>query len=89
MTQVTAFTISDRQFCGSKTFIMKSNLGTADKITRIVIALIVGVLYFTHNISGVTGVVLLIVATVLLLTVLINFCPIYFLLGLHTNKKSQ
>ena len=67
---------------------MKSNLGTTDKIIRIIIALVIGVLYFTHNITGITGIVLLIVAIVLALTVVINFCPLYFLLGLRSNKKA-
>ncbi|HEY6955276.1 MAG TPA: DUF2892 domain-containing protein [Flavisolibacter sp.] len=66
---------------------MKSNLGTTDKIIRIIIALVIGVLYFTNNISGLFGTILLIVAIILALTVLINFCPLYFLLGLRTNKK--
>ena len=48
---------------------------------------IIGVLYFTNNISGLFGTILLIVAIILALTVLINFCPLYFLLGLRTNKK--
>lgn len=67
---------------------MKSNLGTTDKIIRIVIALVIGFLYFTNNISGVFGTILFIVAIILALTVLINFCPLYFLLGLRTNKKA-
>ncbi|MGZ3846202.1 MAG: YgaP family membrane protein [Flavisolibacter sp.] len=67
---------------------MKSNLGTTDKIIRIIIALVIGVLYFTNNISGIIGTILLIVGIILVLTVLINFCPLYFLLGLRSNKKA-
>jgi len=67
---------------------MKSNLGTTDKIIRIIIALVIGVLYFTNNINGYIGTILLIVAIILVLTVLINFCPLYFLLGLRSNKKA-
>ena len=67
---------------------MKSNLGTTDKIIRIIIALVIGVLYFTNNITGYIGTILLIVAIILVLTVLINFCPLYFLLGLRSNKKA-
>jgi hypothetical protein len=66
---------------------MKSNVSTADRITRIIIAVAIVAMYFLDVISGTTGIVLLIIAAVLALTALINFCPLYFLLGLRTNKK--
>ncbi len=68
---------------------MKSNLGSPDKIIRILIAVAVLVLYLTHVISGTLGIVLLVVGGVLALTAIINFCPIYFVLGLRTNKKEK
>jgi hypothetical protein len=67
---------------------MKSNVSTADRITRIIIAVAIVAMYFLDVISGTTGIVLLIIAAVLALTALINFCPLYFLLGLSTNKKA-
>ncbi len=66
---------------------MKKNIGSIDKIIRIVAAIIVAVLYFTKTISGTTAVVLGIVAAVLLLTSLINFCPLYVILGTNTCKR--
>jgi hypothetical protein len=66
---------------------MKSNLGSPDKVIRILIAVAVLVLYLTHVISGTLGIVLLVVGGVLALTAIINFCPIYYVLGLRTNKK--
>jgi hypothetical protein len=66
---------------------MKSNVSTADRITRIIIAVAIVAMYFLDVISGTAGIVLLIIAAVLALTALINFCPLYFLLGLRTNKK--
>lgn len=63
---------------------MKRNLGTADKIIRVIIAAIVAILYFTNVITGTTGIVLLVVAAVLLITSLVSFCPLYALLGLKT-----
>jgi hypothetical protein len=66
---------------------MKKNIGTIDKVVRILIAVAVAVLYFTHIISGTLGIVLLILAGVLVLTSLAGICPIYLPFGLSTMKK--
>lgn len=68
---------------------MKKNMGTTDKIIRVVIALVIGILYFTGTINGTLGIVLLILAIVFLLTSMISFCPLYTLFGMNTcpNKK--
>jgi hypothetical protein len=66
---------------------MKKNIGTIDKVVRILIAVAVAVLYFTHIISGTLGIVLLILAGVLVLTSLVGICPIYLPFGLSTQKK--
>ena len=56
---------------------MKKNMGTTDKAIRILIAVVIGVLYFTNTISGTLAIVLGILAVVFLLTSFINFCPLY------------
>ncbi|MEO6705047.1 MAG: DUF2892 domain-containing protein [Ginsengibacter sp.] len=66
---------------------MKSNIGTTDKLVRILIAAMVLVLYFTRIISGGFAIILLIVSAILLITVFVNFCPIWHLLGISTKKK--
>jgi len=66
---------------------MKKNVGTIDKVIRILIAAIVVVLYFTHVISGVLAIILLAVSAILVVTSLISFCPIWLALGLNTSKK--
>lgn len=63
---------------------MKKNMGTADRIIRVIIAAIVGVLYFTGTISGTLGIVLLVLAGVFVLTSLISFCPLYAPIGIRT-----
>ena len=68
---------------------MKPNLSSTDRIIRIVIAAIVAVLYFTDVISGTMGIVLLIAAAIIALTSAINFCPIYYGLGISTRKKES
>lgn len=66
---------------------MKKNMGNTDKAIRTAIALLIAILYFTNVISGTTGIVLLVLAIVFLLTSLVSFCPLYTLLGINTNKK--
>ena len=63
---------------------MKKNMGTADRIIRIIIAAILGVLYFTGTVSGTLGIVLLVLAGVFVLTSLISFCPLYAPFGIKT-----
>lgn len=68
---------------------MKKNMGTADRIIRVIIAAIISVLYFTGIIPGTLGVILLVLAGVFVLTSLISFCPLYAPFGLSTctNKN--
>ena len=68
---------------------MKKNMGGADKIIRLIIAAIIGVLFFTNVISGTIGVVLLVLAGVFVLTSLISFCPLYAPFGIKTCKKKD
>ncbi len=68
---------------------MKSNVSTADRIVRIMVAVIVAALYFANLISGTTAIILIAIGAVLLLTSLINFCPLYYVLGLSTRKKEK
>lgn len=63
---------------------MRKNMGTADRIIRVIIAAIVGVLYFTGTISGTLGIVLLVLAGVFVLTSSISFCPLYAPFGIKT-----
>ena len=66
---------------------MKKNMGSTDKIIRILIALVIGVLYYTGTISGTTALVLGILALVFAITSLLSFCPLYLPLGISTCKK--
>lgn len=63
---------------------MKKNMGTADRVIRILLAVLFAVLYFTNTVTGVFGIVLLVLGGVFVLTSLISFCPLYTLLGLNT-----
>ncbi|MDN3677652.1 DUF2892 domain-containing protein [Flavobacterium paronense] len=63
---------------------MKKNMGTTDKLIRIVLAVIVAILYFTNTISGTVAIVLGALAVVFVLTSLISFCPLYAPFGINT-----
>lgn len=66
---------------------MKTNMGTADKVIRIIIALIIGFLYYNGTITGTLGIVLVVLAVVFVLTSLVGFCPLYTLFGMNTCKR--
>ncbi len=66
---------------------MKFNMGATDRISRLVIAAIIAVLYFSHLVTGVLGIALLILAIILVLTGFIGLCPLYILFGINTRKK--
>lgn len=66
---------------------MKKNMGSADKIIRILVALVIIVLYMTHQISDTLAVIGLILSGVFILTSFISFCPLYLPFGISTRKK--
>ena len=63
---------------------MKNNMGLTDRIVRVIIAAIIGILYFSGMLSGTLGIVLMVVAAVFVLTSLLGFCPLYSPFGLNT-----
>ncbi len=67
---------------------MKKNMGATDKLIRILIALVIGILYYQGIISGALGIVLVVLAVIFVLTSLVSFCPVYSLLGINTCKRS-
>jgi hypothetical protein len=68
---------------------MKKNIGTADRVVRTILAIIMIILYFQGIVTGVLGIVLLVLSGILLLTSLVSLCPLYMLLGIKTNKSTQ
>jgi len=66
---------------------MKKNMGTIDRIIRIILAIVVVILYMTGSISGTAAIILGILAVVFVLTSLIGFCPLYVPFKISTIKK--
>jgi hypothetical protein len=63
---------------------MKPNMGTADRIIRVILAALFAYLYFSGTVTGIAGLILVILGGVFVLTSLISFCPLYSLFGLNT-----
>lgn len=63
---------------------MKPNMGSADRIVRVLLAVVFSILYFTGTVTGTFGVVLLILGGVFLLTSVVSFCPLYAPFGIST-----
>jgi len=66
---------------------MKKNMGTIDKVVRILVAIVIAGLYFANLISGTIAIILLILAGIFILTSFISFCPLYLPFGISTRKK--
>ena len=68
---------------------MKKNMGMADRVIRILVALIIAGLYFTNQITGLAAIILLILAAIFIITSFISFCPLYFPFGISTKGKQK
>jgi hypothetical protein len=64
--------------------IMKKNMGTADRIIRLLVAAVFAYLYFSGTVAGTLGLVLVILGGVFAATALISFCPLYAIVGVNT-----
>jgi hypothetical protein len=65
---------------------MKNNMSSTDRIIRVVIAGLFGVLIFANVVNGTLAIILGVIAVVFLVTALIGFCPLYAIFGKSTKK---
>lgn len=63
---------------------MKKNMGAIDKIIRLLVALLLIVVYYMEILTGVLGIVTLVVAGVFILTSLVSVCPLYSIFGISS-----
>jgi hypothetical protein len=68
---------------------MKKNMGTIDRIIRILLASVVIILYITGSITGFAAIILGILAIVFIITSMIGFCPLYVPFKISTIGKSK
>jgi len=66
---------------------MQKNMGTIDWVLRTVLAVLVGVFYFTGHITGIAAIVLGIIAVIFLVTSAVGYCPLYVPLKISTRKE--
>lgn len=66
---------------------MKINMGNLDRIVRLVVASTLIGLYASDTIKGSSGVIILLLAIVMIVTSLLSICPLYSALGISTRKK--
>lgn len=66
---------------------LPQNVGSVDRIVRVVVALLIAVLYFMNAISGTVAIILGILAIIFILTSAVSFCPLYLPFGISTKKK--
>ncbi|MBK8500439.1 MAG: DUF2892 domain-containing protein [Flavobacteriales bacterium] len=66
---------------------MKTNMGSADRIVRLLLVVVIAALYLTGIIGGTVATVLLVLGGVFLLTSFLAFCPLYLPFGISTARK--
>ncbi len=64
---------------------MENNVGTADKVIRVIVAFLIIIAYLGGMLPGVAG-LLLIVSGSLLSSVVSGYCPLYKMIGVNTNR---
>lgn len=68
---------------------MKPNMGTTDRVLRILVAIVIAGLYILGMISGTFAIILLVLASIFILTSFMRFCPLYLPFGFSTDKKKS
>ncbi|MBR9860610.1 DUF2892 domain-containing protein [bacterium] len=68
---------------------MKKNMGSTDRIIRVILAVVILILFLTGTISGTLGIVLLALGGIFLATSFISFCPLYKPFGISTCKVEE
>lgn len=68
---------------------MKANMGTADRIIRLILAILFTALFLTETVTGTWGIVLMTLAVVFALTSVVRFCPLYAPFGISSCSTKK
>jgi hypothetical protein len=68
---------------------MSKNVGGADRVVRIIVALGLGLLIYMKTLEGTAAIVAGVVAVYLLITGLLASCLVYKLIGVDTSIQEQ
>ena len=66
---------------------MKKNMGSIDRVVRIILAITLVLLYYFEVITGTWAIAGIVLAVVLAGTSFISTCPLYMPFGISTNKS--
>ncbi len=64
-------------------------MGSIDRVIRVLVALVIGALFFSHVITGTVALILLVLGGVFLLTSMISVCPLYLPFGINTRGENK
>lgn len=64
---------------------MKINMGTVDRVVRVVVGVVLAAVGFFGT-TGVWSIVLYVLAVVMFVTAAVGFCPLYLPFGISTKK---
>jgi hypothetical protein len=67
---------------------MMKNMGSVDKLVRVILAIVFGVLIILGVVQGVLAWVLGILGVIFLVTSSCSRCPLYYPFGISTQKKT-
>lgn len=68
---------------------MKQNVGKTDMIVRLVFAAVLLLCYFIFNIKDLTGIIVILLAIILVVTALTRTCPLYYIFRTDTLDKEK
>lgn len=68
---------------------MKKNIGTNDRIIRLLMASLITILYFTNAIPAALTVATFVIAGSFVLTALVSICPIYAMFGIDSCEERE
>lgn len=66
---------------------MKRNMSNIDRGIRVVVAALFAYLYFSGLVTGLFGLILLVLGIVFLLTSVVAFCPLYTPFKISTHRE--
>lgn len=68
---------------------MKKNMGTVDRVVRLLVVVVIAVLYYMGQLTGLAATILGIVAVAFLITGIAGWCPGYLPFGISTRKNTE
>lgn len=66
---------------------MKRNMSNIDRTIRVILAALFAYLYFGGVVTGVFGIILVVLGAVFLLTAIVAFCPLYAPFKISTYQQ--